>query len=172
MRTQHSASLTRSINSALVAAAAFAMTATNTLAGSTATQTVTFEVQAINEISVSGNPGAMTINTATAGSAPTSVSDSSTTYAITTNESNRKITAAIDLAMPSGVTLTANLTAPTGATSAGAVTLGTVAADVVTGITTLNESAKTITYNLSATAAAGTVASTSRTVTYTVTAGV
>lgn len=141
-------------------------------AASSTTQAVSIEVSAINELSVSGNPGALTVSTATAGSAPDAVSDSTTTYAITTNESTRKITAAIDTAMPTGVTLTASLAAPTGGTSAGAVALGTVAADVVTGITKLNESGKTITYNLSATSAAGVVPAASKTVTFTIVAGV
>ena len=66
------------------------------LAGSTATQSVTYEVQEINEISVSGDPGSLIINTATAGSEPNDATDKSTTYAITTNGSNKKITGAID----------------------------------------------------------------------------
>ncbi|MCO6441400.1 MAG: hypothetical protein J5I81_10005 [Nitrococcus mobilis] len=144
---------------------------TSTWAASSATQTATFEVTAINEISVSGNPGTLTINSATAGSAPDAASDSSTTYAVTTNETNKKITTAIDTAMPSGVTLTVDMTAPTGATSAGAVTLDTVEVDAVTGISSIDEQALGITYQLSATADAGVVAQTSRTVTFTVTDG-
>ncbi len=135
------------------------------------TQTVSFEVRAINQMSVSGNPGALVISTATAGSAPTDATDATTTWAVTTNQTGTKVTAAIDLAMPSGVTLKVNLGAPTGATSAGSVSLGTTAVDLVTGITKLNASAKTVTYTLSATPAAGVVASASRTVTYTVVAG-
>jgi hypothetical protein len=135
------------------------------------TQTATFEVKAINKMSVSASPAALIISNATAGSAPTDATDASTTWAVTTNQTGTKITAAIDLAMPSGVTLKVSLAAPTGATSAGAVALGTIAADLVTGITKLNESAKTITYTLSATSAAGVVASATRTVTYTVVAG-
>lgn len=135
------------------------------------TQTVTYEVQAINQLSVSGDPGALVISSATAGSAPTDATDATTTWAITTNQTGTKVTAAINTAMPTGVTLKVNLAAPTGATSAGAVSLGTIAADLVTGITKLNESAKTVTYTLSATAAAGVVASASKTVTYTVVAG-
>jgi len=141
------------------------------MAGSSATQTVTYAVSAINEISVSGNPAALTVSTATAGSAPDSVSDATTTYAITTNETGKKITGAINADMPAGLTLTVNLTAPTGGTSAGATSLSSVAADLVTGITTLNESAKTITYSLSATSAAGVVSSASKTVTLTVADG-
>lgn len=137
----------------------------------TAQQTVTFSVSAINEISVSGNPGALTVSTATAGSAPNSATDATTTWAVTSNETNRIVTAAINAAMPTGTTLQVTLAAPTGATSAGAVTLSTTAANVVTGISKQNQSAMTITYSFSATSAAGTIASTSRTVTFTLTAG-
>jgi len=135
------------------------------------TQSVTYSVSAINEMSVSGNPSALAVNTAVAGSAPTDATDAATTWAVTTNQTGTKVTAAIDLAMPTGVSLKVNLAPPTGATSAGAVALGTVASDLVTGITKVNESAKTITYTLSATTAAGVVASSTRTVTYTVVAG-
>ncbi len=135
------------------------------------TQTVSFSVDPVNQMSVSGNPGALAINGATAGSVLNSVNDASTTWAITTNQTGTKVTAALDQAMPAGVTLQVNLAAPAGATSAGSVALGTTAADVVTGITKLNESGKAITYTLSATTAAGVVASSTRTVTYTVVAG-
>lgn len=156
------------LNAALLAAL---VTTVSAFAADSATQTVTFAVSAINELSVSGNPGALTVSTSTAGSAPDAVSDSATTYAITTNETNRKISAAIDTAMPAGVTLTVNLAAPTGATSVPAFALTATAQDAVTGISTLNESGKTITYGLSATSAAGVQASDSRTVTLTITAG-
>lgn len=138
-------------------------------AGNTATQTVTYEVAAINEASVSGNPGALTVDTATAGSEPDDVSNALTTYAITTNGTNKKITGSIDTAMPTGTTLKINLVAPEGATSAGDVTLSTTAADLVTGITKKKGSSLGITYKLSATVAAGEVASATKTVTLTIT---
>lgn len=138
------------------------------MASDAANQTVTFEVQSINELSVSGNPAALVVNAAVAGSAPTAVSDETSKYAITTNETARKITAAIGEAMPAGVTLTINLAAPTGGTSAGAVTLTATGQDVVTAISTLNEIDKMITYGLSATSAAGVVASDTRVVTLTI----
>lgn len=162
----------KKLTAILAAAGLICATSGIALATETATQTVTYEVAAINELSVSGNPGALTVSTATAGSAPNAVSDASTTYAITTNETGRKITGAIDTAMPAGVTLTATLAAPTGGTSAGAVTLTATAADLVTGIATLNESAKIITYGLSATSAAGVVPSASKVVTLTITAAI
>lgn len=140
-------------------------------AGSSAKQTVTFSVNAIDEIAVSGNPGPMTVSTSTAGAVPDTVTDSSTRYAITTNGNNRKITAVMDRAMPAGVMLTLDVAAPTGATSTGAVPLGITPADVVTGISGQNDNAETITYALSALAEAGAVASQFRTITLTVTAG-
>ncbi len=136
-------------------------------ASNVANQTVTFEVSAINELSVSGNPAALIIDAATAGSEPDQATDASTTYALTTNEAGRRITGSIDVAMPSGVTLTINLVAPTDATSAGDIVLDVADQDLVTGIGALAESGKTITYKLDATVAAGVVASDTRTVTLT-----
>jgi hypothetical protein len=135
----------------------------------TATQSVTFQVDAINQISFSGSPS-LVINTATAGSAPTSAT-AGATWAVTTNQTGAKITASIGSAMPSGLTLQVNLSAPAGATSAGAQTLSTTAVDVVTSITKLAQTAIGVNYSLAATAAAGVVSSTSRTVTYTITGG-
>lgn len=146
----------------LVASAAFAQTAT---------QTVTFQVNAINQISVSGAPS-LTITTASAGSAPTSATDNVSTWSVTTNQSTAKITGSLSAAMPTGLTLSANLAAPSGATSAGLTALGASAVDLVTGITKLNASGLGLTYQLDATTAAGVVASSTRTVTYTITGGV
>lgn len=135
----------------------------------TAGQTLTFQVDAINQIAFSGNPS-LVINSATAGSAPASAT-AGATWAVTTNQSNAKITASINAAMPANVTLTVSLAAPSGATSAGAQSLGTIATDLVTGITQVAQGALTVTYTLSATPTAGVVASTTRTVTYTITGG-
>jgi hypothetical protein len=144
---------------------------TRSLAAQSANQVVTFSVAPISVISVSGNPAAMNITTATPGSAPTPVTDATTTYAITTNEANRKIVANLDANMPGGLTLQVALQAPAGATSAGTVTLTTTAADVVNSISTATASGRTITYTFSATTAAGTVSATSRTVTLTIVLG-
>jgi len=149
----------------LVAAAAASASA------QTATQTVTFQVDAINQVGVTGSP-TLAITAAVAGSAPTSVTSSGNTWAVTTNQSTAKITAAIGVAMPAGVTLSCTLAAPAGATSAGLKALGTTAVDVVTGITKLNASGLTLSYQLDATAAAGVITSTTRVVTYTITGGV
>ena len=135
----------------------------------TATQSVTFQVDAVNQIALSGSPS-LVINTATAGSNPTQAS-AAATWAVTTNQSGAKITASINSAMPAGLTLQVNLSAPAGGSSAGAQTLSTTAVDVVTGITKLAQSGIAVGYTLDATPAAGVVSSTSRTVTYTITGG-
>ncbi len=137
----------------------------------TATATATFEVQSVDVIGVSGDPAKLTIVAGNPGEAPAPVTDNSTTWSVTTNGSARKVTGEIDSAMPTGVTLEVALAAPTGATSVGNVTLTNLAADLVTGITGLDESGLGVTYTLSATLAAGAVAENTRTVTYTILSG-
>jgi hypothetical protein len=141
----------------------------STASAQTATQVVTFQVDAINQIAFSGSPS-LVISTATAGSNPTDAT-ANATWAVTTNQSNAKITASIGSNMPAGLTLSVNLSAPAGGTSAGSQSLSTTAVDVVTGITQLAQSAISLTYSLSATPVAGVVASSTRTVTYTITGG-
>ena len=138
-------------------------------AAESANQIVTFSVSVINEIAVSGNPSAMVVSAATAGSQPNEVADTSTTYSISSNGSNMKITGAIDTAMPSGVTLKINLAAPTGGSSAGNVSLGVNPSDLVSGTTKVAESGKAITYKLNAAVSAGVVVSANKTVTLTLT---
>ena len=116
-------------------------------ADNTATQTVRFEVTAINAISVIGNPATLTINTATAGAMPDPATDSSTTYAVTTNGTTKKITAKIDSDMPTDLDLKVFLKAPTDA-SGGGGSLTTAELDVVTGIGPVVASGLTILYEL------------------------
>ena len=155
----------------IVAAVALVVVAAPLAQAQTATQTVTFAVNAINQIAFTGAPS-LTITTATAGSAPTSVSDVSARWAVTTNQTGAKITASIATAMPAGLTLSASLAAPAGATSASFLALSTTAVDLVTGITKLAQGALGVSYTLDATPAAGVVTSATRVVTYTITGGV
>jgi hypothetical protein len=136
----------------------------------TATQVINFQVTAINQIGFSGSP-TLVINSATAGNAPTTASDASALWAVTSNQTGSKITASINSVMPAGLTLAVNLAAPSGATSAGAQSLSTTAVDLVTGITKVAQAALSVTYSLAATPAAGVVSSMTRTVTYTITGG-
>jgi hypothetical protein len=137
----------------------------------TATQTVTFQVSAINQIGVSGAPS-LVINTAVPGSAPTAATSAGNTWAVTTNQTGAKVTASIASNMPAGLTLSANMGAPAGATSAGQQSLSTTAVDMVTGITKVNASGLSLSYQLDATTAAGVVPSGTRVVTFTITGGV
>jgi hypothetical protein len=121
-------------------------------------------------LSVSGSPSTMKVSAAIAGAGLTPVSDASTKYTIIElGGGHHEITAQINSPMPAGVTLTVDLAAPSGATSAGPVVLGVAAHAAVTNIST-TISSNAITYKLSATPAAGVVAAQSRTVTFTIVA--
>ena len=121
------------------------------------------------QISVSGPPAAMKVTAAVAGSAPTAVSNTLTSYSLGSNppSGHYAITAHLNSPMPAGVTLKITLaTNAARGTSSGAVTLSTVAQNVVTSISR-RMSGQSITYNLSATAAAGVVPLQTRIVTLT-----
>jgi hypothetical protein len=133
----------------------------------TGTSLATFSFQAIDEIAISGAP-TLTINSAVAGQQPDPAINTSSTYSISTNGANKRITASISKQMPAYTTLEIQLAAPAMGTSMGYVTLSTTAEDVVTGITREAASNKTITYRFSATTAAG-VLTDSCTVTLTLT---
>ncbi len=131
-----------------------------------ASQQVSINVAEIAVIAVSGNVS-MTINTASAGQAPDPTTSSST-YNVTTNGTNKKITAELDHAMPAGLTLSATMAAPSGASSAGKQALTGTAVNLVTGITKVRGNALSLSYEAVATVAAQ-PDNYSRTVTYTIT---
>lgn len=120
-------------------------------ANNVATQTVTYFIADINELSNLA-PVTLTINTATAGAMPVPATDSSTTYSITVWSilRKKKITARIDTAMPPDLTLKVKLQAPNSwATSLGDVALSTIAKDVVRDIRIVINKSVGITYTLS-----------------------
>lgn len=123
-------------------------------------------------LTISANPPAMTISAAVAGSDPTPVTNATTTYTTKTNNAlnKLKITGRLTAIMPAGMSLAINLTPVASGVSNGSVVLSTVAQDLMGPITNTANQTKTITYTLSATAAAGVVASTTRTVTLTLAA--
>ncbi|MEP6999962.1 MAG: hypothetical protein ABI969_05760 [bacterium] len=155
----------------MVAIALFGAALPLALQAQTATQTVTFAVNAINQVAFVGSPS-LTITTAIAGSAPMSVTDATASWAVTTNQSTAKITASIPTAMPAGLTLSVNLGAPAGATSALFKPLAVASVDLVTNVTKVAQGGMSVTYKLDATAAAGVITSSTRVVTYTITGGV
>jgi hypothetical protein len=145
--------------------------ALSTARAQTATQVVTFSVVPINRVAVTGAPAPLVMNSAVAGQTPASVSAAGGTYAITTNESNKKITASVNQALPAGVSLEVSLAAPDGAATPGNVALGTAASDVVTGISSLNAASLPITYRLTASPNAQVSGAATRTVTFTIVSG-
>ena len=152
------------------AAIALALVAFAAASAQAQTQTVTFAVNAINQIAFTGVPS-LTITTAVAGSAPTAATDATAKWAVTCNQTGAKISASTP-AMPAGLTLSVNLTAPAVGTSLGLLSIGTGASvDLVTGITKTNGANLGVTYQLDATVAAGVVVSSTRLVTYTITGG-
>lgn len=155
---------------AFAAAAASLFVSGAAHAQSTASHNVSYSVSAINQIAVTGAPS-LSITTATAGSAPASVTDATSSWAITTNQTTKKLTASLNTAMPTGVTLEVSAAAPSGATGAGFQTLGTSSVDVVTAISQVAGSGMALTYRLSATLAAGAITSATKTVTYTLVTG-
>jgi hypothetical protein len=134
------------------------------------TQNVTYAVSAINQVSVTGTL-TLTISTATAGTAPGAVTNSTSSWAVTTNGTNKKLTASLNSNMDTGVTLSLTAVAPSVGTSAGKKSLSTTAVDLVTGMAGVAESGMGLTYELAATLAAGVIASSSRTVTFTLVTG-
>lgn len=155
----------------LIAAAAIAtMLLPSTVAAQSnqASHTVSVTVQAINVLAVGGNVS-LTIDSATPGSEP-DFDEGSSTYALTTNSAAAmKITAATDVAMPTGLTLSATMASPASGSSAGSVDLTNSAQDMVSGITQVTGANLSISYRATATVDAE-VTSTDFTVTYTLTA--
>jgi hypothetical protein len=162
--------ITHSQKIAVAVAAVLGLTTGSTVyASNTDSQTVNFTIANISEIDVATGPVSLTVNTATAGSQPTDATAPSS-YSITTNASDngKKITAALSSAMPTDVTLTVAVAAPTASgTSSGTVTLTATAADVVTGLQGAAQTNVAINYTLSAPVTAKAQAD-SRTVTYTI----
>lgn len=116
-------------------------------------------------LTLSGDPGALSITSAVAGSAPSSVTNDASTYSLSTSYVSTRITARLDTALPAGATLEVTLEAPTGGQSMGTITLSTVDQNLVTSIPSGTHTGLRITYRMSATSAAGVLALASRTVT-------
>jgi hypothetical protein len=160
----------RAFGSVSAVAAMVVIVGVNEARAQSATQIVTFRVNPISEIAVSGSPAPIAVD-APRGSATSSATMGGTSYAITTNEGNQKISVALDRMMPNGVSLAVALGAPEGGASTGSVAIGTRATDVVTHIPEGAARGLPIVYTLSASSAARRGASGTRIVTYTISAG-
>jgi hypothetical protein len=160
--------------SIFVAAVLSLAIAQNAMAQASVNQNLNLAVSAVYKIATSGDPGAMTITTGTAGNNTlTSVTDASTNYSITQNfASTVKVTANLDAALAAGYMLQINLASSNG-TSAGNVDISATtpasALNAVTGIALGADANKTITYTFGANADAGVLTSTAKVVTLTLT---
>jgi hypothetical protein len=137
------------------------------VASNTDHHTVTVTVSAINELAIAGGDVTLTIHTATAGSEPDAVNNTTASLAWTTNESSKKITIATSLASQK-FTLKALAQTVTGGTAAEEVTVTDTPTSFVTGIATTTGGCG-IKYTAQATAAQGT-GSDVHTITFTLTA--
>ncbi|MFH1452375.1 MAG: hypothetical protein ABIH00_00110 [Armatimonadota bacterium] len=152
----------------LIILIAIAFMSAAAFAGSTDTQTVYYEIDAINEIAFDADE-TLTINFATAGTEPDR-DIAECTYAITTNETaGKKLTGAINANMPGDTDLMVTAAAPTGGSGSGQVTLNTTAATLVASIETVAESGIAYSITLDANVAAGLPADGSRVLTFTLT---
>jgi len=140
------------------------------LLAQTATQRVEIGIRAINAIEIHGI-SVLSIPAQRVGATPV-VTRAAATYAITTNERDRRIAVSIDAPMPEGTTLTMTMGAPAGGSAIQAVELQTAPQVAVTGISRLNQKGLPIEYSLIV--APGTVvkATTTRTVSITFISGV
>lgn len=129
-------------------------------AAQSATQVVNFRVLVQQQAVVQRMPAPLAPRDGAA-------AESTGTYGYAANESNRKITASLDEAMPAGSSLAVTMAAPLGARSAGETTLGTDAIDLVTAIPASQSSGLPVRYAVRA--PEGLDAPGQRVVTYTVT---
>jgi hypothetical protein len=138
--------------------------------GERAVQAVTMEVKPITKISVSGNPAALVVNDALAGSELLSVRDENTQYSITTNLENMKVVASINQQMPPGTKLMVSLASSKGM-SVGVVDISNALSpvDVIRSISKGSDTNQRITYIFAANANAGEIQQQTRTITLTLT---
>ncbi|MFH1453387.1 MAG: hypothetical protein ABIH00_05340 [Armatimonadota bacterium] len=149
----------------LIILAAIAFFTTSAFAGTTDTQTVYYEIDAINELSMDAD-ATLTVDSATAGSEPDFSVIDTFSYSITTNETAKKITAALNANMPASTSLHIVLIEPTGGSSPGYLALSTTAQNVVTSIETVAET-ENYAIRFYSNVAAGLPADSSRVITFT-----
>ena len=132
--------------------------------------TVTYEVTSITQLNLNG-AASLTIVAGTAGAGLPSVTDlTGVTYDITNNAGtdSKKLIGKINTDMPANTILSVDVTAPSGALSAGFVALTSADQDLVTGIDNVDEALVAIGFKLEATVDAGVIASATKTFTMTV----
>ena len=139
-----------------------------TASAQTATQNVTLEVKQVAKLSVAGSPTLVIDEANATEDGLEVVTDNGSSYNRVNNFANAKITAQIDQNLGAGFGLNVNFVED----GAGAVDIANsngAAIEVVTGLGRGATGNGTLTYEFSATPAAGTLSSQTRQVTYTLT---
>ncbi|MFH1453552.1 MAG: hypothetical protein ABIH00_06200 [Armatimonadota bacterium] len=146
-----------------------AFLATAAFAGTTDTQTVYYEIDAINELAFDAADITLTIDSCIFGAGTQPLLTAETVhYDITTNETaGKKITAALNANMPADTSISVTALAPTGGIGPPFITLSTTASNVVISIETVAESSINCNITLKATVAAGLPPDGSRIITFT-----
>jgi hypothetical protein len=101
--------------------------------------------------------GTLTISVATPGGQPVTSTNSTGKYSVQAVSGRMKVSAQLDTPLPSGVTLTITLAAPSGAVSLGATALSTSSHDVVRYIPVGDYANLSVTLALSSSVTAGVV---------------
>ena len=123
-------------------------------------------IEGTSDVTIAGDIS-VTVNSAISVGGGLAPSSDSTTYSVSNTSGVKKLIGRLNAAMPANTTLRVALAAPSGATSAGVVTLTAVDQNLVTGIGVVNEAGLDMTFTLEASVQAGLVSSSSRTLTLT-----
>jgi hypothetical protein len=120
------------------------------------------------QITVAGSPS-LVVSTIVAGSSLASVSSTGLTYFVKALHPSgaQKVMVQLSATMPAGTTLTLAMVTPPSAVNMGPVILDTTTRDILLSVDKEGGSTYGLTYTLSATLAAGIIASQSRVVTFT-----
>ena len=111
--------------------------------------------------------GPLTISSATAGAQPNAVTGTTSFSTVLSFPGQMRVNARLDVNMPANTTMTVRVTAPSGGTSLGNVSLDTTPRDVVIAATPVFFTNVTLFYTFNGTVTAGVLPVTTRTVTFT-----
>lgn len=114
------------------------------MAENVAQQVVTYRVDPINEISINGGLNSLVIDI----DKDSRKTEGSAFWAITTNETDKRVMGSLDADMPPGVKLLLELEAPQGGESKGSVSLSTNPQGLVTNISRVAQDDLKLTYRV------------------------
>jgi len=114
------------------------------MAGNVAQQVVTYRIDPINEISINRASNSLVIDIAK----DSGKTKGSAVWAITTNETDKRVIGSLDADMPPGVQLVLQLEGPQGAVSKGSVSASSSPQDLVTHISTVAQGDLKIRYRV------------------------